>query len=85
MAENSGSTEQRIRDIAHALWEKEGRPDGRAEEFWYRARSQVESEDGADEAPLAPAETATEHDRQLEQTFPASDPPSHGVIVGPSS
>ncbi|GHG36380.1 DUF2934 domain-containing protein [Paracoccus aerius] len=32
--------EQAVRDQAYALWEQEGRPDGRAEEFWHRALEQ---------------------------------------------
>jgi len=26
-----------VRDTAYFLWEEAGRPDGRADEFWYRA------------------------------------------------
>lgn len=26
-----------VRDTAYFLWEQEGRPDGRTDEFWYRA------------------------------------------------
>lgn len=32
--------EQVVREQAYALWEQEGRPDGRAEEFWHRALEQ---------------------------------------------
>ncbi len=32
--------EQLVREQAYALWEAEGRPDGRAEEFWHRALEQ---------------------------------------------
>lgn len=34
--------EERIRARAHAIWEEEGRPDGRAEEHWARATREVE-------------------------------------------
>lgn len=30
-------SEERVRAIAYALWEEEGRPDGRADEHWHRA------------------------------------------------
>lgn len=83
MSDTSKTTEQRISDLAYAMWQKEGQPEGRTEEFWHRARSQVASEDNADTAPLMPALTSSERDQQLEQTFPASDPVSPGVIVGP--
>lgn len=32
--------EQAVRDRAYALWDEEGRPEGRAEDFWYRALDQ---------------------------------------------
>jgi hypothetical protein len=37
--------EARIRDRAYALWEEEGRPEGRAAEHWERARRLVEAEE----------------------------------------
>lgn len=35
------SREQIIRDTAYAIWEAEGRPDGRAAEHWMLAEEQV--------------------------------------------
>ena len=32
--------EQAVRERAYALWEQEGRPEGRAEEYWHRALDQ---------------------------------------------
>lgn len=32
------SIEQSIRDTAYYLWEKDGRPEGRDDEYWHRAR-----------------------------------------------
>jgi Protein of unknown function (DUF2934) len=46
--------EERIRQRAHEIWEREGRPEGRHEEHWARARRQLEEEDG-DRASAAPA------------------------------
>lgn len=37
MSETRLGLEQLVRERAYALWEQEGRPDGRAEEFWQRA------------------------------------------------
>ncbi len=34
---NRDLEERVIRERAHALWEAEGRPDGRQEEHWYNA------------------------------------------------
>jgi Protein of unknown function (DUF2934) len=31
----------RIKRRAYALWEEEGRPDGRAEEHWFRAEAEL--------------------------------------------
>jgi hypothetical protein len=66
---------QRIREIAYSLWEKEGSPEGRHDEFWLRAEAIVEQ----DNLPQAPSEDATPHesvDVESEHSFPASDPPS---------
>lgn len=34
-------TEDMIRERAHHIWEREGRPEGRAEEHWQMARSEL--------------------------------------------
>jgi hypothetical protein len=39
------STEQRIRAKAYMIWEKEGRPDGRAWAHWFKACELVEQEE----------------------------------------
>jgi len=60
--------EERIRLIAYAIWEEEGRPDGRAEAHWLQACSLVESETQAadpewlkpNEPPAAEAVTAAQ-------------------------
>ncbi len=67
---------QRIRELAYGLWEKEGYPDGRDEEFWLRAEA-IDAQNAS--LPPAPSETATPHegvDVESEHSFPASDPPS---------
>ncbi|HEY1108777.1 MAG TPA: DUF2934 domain-containing protein [Opitutaceae bacterium] len=33
-----------IRERAHALWERAGRPEGRAEDHWHAAERQLRSE-----------------------------------------
>jgi hypothetical protein len=66
----------RIREIAYDLWEKEGNPDGRHDEFWLRAE-QIEARESAGEPASADAGTPHEGvDLESEQSFPASDPPS---------
>jgi hypothetical protein len=37
MAGTNRTNEQTIRDRAYFIWEREGRPDGRAQNHWYRA------------------------------------------------
>lgn len=36
--------EARIRELAHQIWESEGRPEGQAERHWRMARSLAEAE-----------------------------------------
>lgn len=43
--------ELRIREKAYQLWEADGSPQGKSEEYWHRAREMVEKE-----AKAAPAE-----------------------------
>ena len=39
--------EDRIRRRAQAIWEREGRPEGREQEHWAQARREIEAEEGA--------------------------------------
>ncbi len=39
--------DDQIRQRAHGIWEREGRPHGRDEEHWQRAREELSSEAGA--------------------------------------
>ncbi|WP_244818053.1 DUF2934 domain-containing protein [Caballeronia sp. Lep1P3] len=41
--------EQRVRTLAYYMWESEGRQAGRADEYYHRARQQLEAE--TDSAP----------------------------------
>ncbi|EHM00309.1 hypothetical protein HMPREF9946_02661 [Acetobacteraceae bacterium AT-5844] len=72
----SDDTEQRIRDRAYALWQADGEPYGTPDEYWFRARAELLLEH-----ELGPGSL----DDQLDNTFPASDPPSltqpHGADV----
>ncbi len=34
-------TEEQIRTLAFYLWEKDGSPEGRSEEYWEKARQQL--------------------------------------------
>ena len=53
--------QERIRHRAYALWEREGRPEGRAAEHWQIAAQEIEEEDRqADRAAAAPASVGEE-------------------------
>lgn len=75
-----GAQDQRIREQAYALWEKEGRPEGRDVEFWERARAMVETEGKQVERPDAGSDLET--DEASKESFPASDPPAFTADVG---
>jgi len=45
----NGDQEERIRARAHAIWEGEGRPEGREHEHWEQARRELEGEDGGEQ------------------------------------
>ncbi|QIE26900.1 hypothetical protein SBC1_38240 (plasmid) [Caballeronia sp. SBC1] len=40
-------SEEQIRTLAFHLWEQDGSPDGRADEYWEKARRQLGLEDAA--------------------------------------
>ena len=65
-------SEDKLRQRAYELWEASGCPTGQPDEFWHRAR-----------AELANGETEADIDGTLEDSFPASDPPSHSGTTGP--
>jgi hypothetical protein len=46
--------ETRIRERAYALWDRDGRPEGRADEYWEKACRLI----GAEDDPKAPDMTA---------------------------
>jgi Protein of unknown function (DUF2934) len=52
-----GDLQQRIRERAYELWERSGRPDGRADEYWWQAERELGSIEirVTGEAPDAPA------------------------------
>jgi len=45
--DDSPAREARVRERAYLLWEADGRPEGRADEFWERARELVGMEESA--------------------------------------
>lgn len=58
--------EDEVRRRAHAIWEREGRPEGRQEDHWIQAKREIEREAGeieGDDVPSLDAlrEAAREH------------------------
>ena len=56
--EDDPEREHRIRQRAYHLWDDQGRPHGRHDEFWERARELVGMEESAGAAQLPNPETA---------------------------
>jgi hypothetical protein len=48
------ATEEQIKDLAHALWEREGRPEGKSSEHYFRAKQILEAKEVARIIELAP-------------------------------
>ncbi|MES2712751.1 MAG: DUF2934 domain-containing protein [Pseudomonadota bacterium] len=71
MSGNQGLTRQRIEDMAQRLWEEAGSPQGGPAEFLADAKAAI-------------AEEEAKVDKESEQSFPASDPPSSSGITGPT-
>lgn len=69
MPDTERDAEQRIRERAYLLWLEEGRPEGRAEAHWKIAC-------------MLDAEREAYLDAEGEDSFPASDPPSHTPVTG---
>jgi hypothetical protein len=52
---NNVSREEKIRVRAYELWEKDGSPEGRADEYWELAQAQIEEEESeADGSGVGP-------------------------------
>jgi hypothetical protein len=69
MSDHDEARQERIRQRAYTIWLDAGRPEGAAMDHWRTAEAM--------EAADAEADTASE------DSFPASDPPSHTGIIGP--
>jgi hypothetical protein len=59
----AAASEDDIRQLAYRLWEADGRPDGRQEEYWFAAEAQFRKapdEDRLDVYSPSPGDTETE-------------------------
>ena len=57
LLEKAGDLQERIRDRARAIWEREGKPEGRDEDHWREAERDIAAED-ADRFKKKPARTS---------------------------
>src|SRR6202008_1780652 len=82
MAEYDGerSTDERIRERADQLWERDDDPSKHADEYWYTARRQIEAE-GADDTPVEPPIEQSDK-RQLESEDPQEGENPNGDAAG---
>jgi hypothetical protein len=51
MADDGDDLEQRIRERAYQIWEQEGRPEGRHDEIWQKARSELDPDPSREDKP----------------------------------
>jgi hypothetical protein len=72
MSNGGDEFERRARERVYFLWERAGRLVGRADEFWQQALDE--------DARVAEEEQRI--DEEAQESFPASDPPSHTGITG---
>lgn len=59
--------EQKIKEAAYALWEKDGRPDGHDLEHWFKASSTVDGEISN------PDDSSLRTTNQTSSNYPTSD------------
>ena len=57
--------ETQIRDLAHRLWHEDGEPEGRSDEYWYRAQQMLAGAAAAEASPEA------DHEHPAEQAQPS--------------
>ncbi|WP_374433275.1 DUF2934 domain-containing protein [Tabrizicola sp.] len=73
--------DQQIRERAYQLWEEAGRPDGRAQEFWFHAQADIHTRRAAEARTAGRTEMREPPDdwdivdERSDESFPASDPP----------
>lgn len=45
-------SDEQIRERAHQLWEQDGKPDGKADDYWHRARQELEQPEADTPQPM---------------------------------
>jgi hypothetical protein len=73
-------SEEQIRNRSYLLWEREGRQDGKSEEYWLRAKTELEAELEAKwHAASIEASMEGETTSFVLPVLPISTPPSRSV------
>lgn len=67
------NSEQRIRELAHQIWESEGRPEGHDIRHWEMAIKLLDSEQQGELQPAPPKKTAARKPRSKAAAPPAND------------
>ena len=72
--------QQRVRERAYAIWQRQGNPDGAAEQFWLMAEEELLAEGQGPSHQLPEerpnqAQDEAKIDDAINDSFPASDPP----------
>ena len=52
-------TEEQIRELAYAIWEQEGRPEGKDLEYYFRAKQMLEEREAASSSAKEPVPPAS--------------------------
>jgi hypothetical protein len=67
--------EDRVRERAYAIWEREGRPEGGAERHWSQAEQELRAEErGGTEAPAVEAARTAREAREATAAEPGPAP-----------
>jgi len=73
-------SDEQIRDRAYLMWEREGKQDGKSEEYWLRAKAELEIEiDAKWHAASIEASMEGETTGFVLPVLPISTPPSRSV------
>ena len=68
MSDLKAANEDRVREMAYALWQEAGSPKDRDAHFWHLAEKGIQTDE-------------REYDKTLADSFPASDPPANSGIT----
>ena len=67
--------QDRVRERAYAIWEREGRPEGGADRHWAQAEAELRAEErGGTEAPAVEAVRTAREAREAIGTEPGPSP-----------